>query len=87
LSDYAPYSFIIKVWIEETAEEAGQATWRGHITHVPGGERRYIDSMDDIIAFISLYLEGMGVQFGLRGRASRWLKSCKRYLKGQSWRS
>jgi hypothetical protein len=77
VSEYDPHSFIIKVWIEETAEEAGRATWRGHITHVPGGERRYIDNLDDIIAFVSHYLTGMGVRFGLRARVSRWLKPWK----------
>jgi hypothetical protein len=84
VSEYDPHSFIIKVWIEETAEEAGRATWRGHVTHVPGGERRYIDNMDDIIAFVSHYLEGMGVKFGLRVRMSRWLKPWKQYLKSRS---
>lgn len=77
MSEYDPHSFIVKVWIEETTEEAGRATWRGHITHVPGGERRYIDSLDDIIAFVSHYLRGMGVKFGFRARVSHWLKPGK----------
>jgi hypothetical protein len=81
----APQSFIVKIWLEETAEESGQAKWRGHITHVPSGTRRYLNSMDDIITFISPYLENMGVKFRLRERTSRWLKPWKRYLKGQGW--
>ena len=33
-------SFIVRIWVEETAEESGRSSWRGHITHVPSGERR-----------------------------------------------
>ena len=67
------HPFILKIWLEETAEEAGRATWRGHITHVPSGERRYIQDLDGIAAFISPYLEEMGVRLGAGWRARRWL--------------
>jgi len=60
------HSFVIKVWLEETAEEAGRATWRGHITHVPSGERRYLKDLDDITAFIASYLKGMGIELKTR---------------------
>jgi hypothetical protein len=60
------HPFIVKIWLEETAEEAGRATWRGHITHVPSGERRYIQDLDSISAFIAPYLEAMGVEVTLR---------------------
>ena len=46
------HSFIVKVWLEETVEEAGRAKWRGHITHVPGGERRYLQSLSGIATFV-----------------------------------
>jgi hypothetical protein len=59
------HSFIVKIWLEETAEEAGQATWRGHITHVSDGERRYLKDLDGITAFIAPHLEQMGVKLGL----------------------
>ena len=68
------HSFIVKVWLEETAEEAGQATWRGHITHVSNGERRYLKELDDISMFIASYLEQMGVWFGKRWRVRDWLR-------------
>ena len=51
------HSFVVKVWLEETVEQAGRATWRGHVTHVPSGERRYLEDLDDITAFIAPYLE------------------------------
>jgi hypothetical protein len=31
-------SFIVKVWVEDHAEEAGHRVWRGHITHVSASE-------------------------------------------------
>lgn len=74
LFEFNTHSFIVKVWLEETAEEAGQAIWRGHITHVPSGERRYVKDPDDIPAFIVPYLEGMGVKFGNRLRMGEWLR-------------
>jgi hypothetical protein len=64
------HAFIVKIWLEETAQEAGRATWRGHITHVPSGERRYVKYMREIVAFIAGYLEKMGVD--RRWRVCRW---------------
>jgi hypothetical protein len=68
LIEFNTHSFIVKIWLEETAEEAGQARWRGHITHVPSGERRYVQDLDDIAAFIAPYLEKMGVKLGMEQR-------------------
>jgi len=73
------HSFIIKIWLEETAEEAGRVTWRGHITHVPGGERRYLQDLDKVAAFITPYLEEMGVKVASR-REKRWLERLKACL-------
>ena len=66
-------SFIVKVWIEETDEESGQVIWRGHITHVQGGERKYLKHMDDILEFIVPYLERMGVSLGLCRYLKHWI--------------
>lgn len=60
LEEYT-HSFIVKVWLEETAAEAGRSTWRGHITHVPSGERRYLKDLDELVAFINPFLASMGV--------------------------
>jgi hypothetical protein len=75
----AAQSFIVRVWVEERAAEGGQGTWRGHITHVPGGERRYLKNLDEIGDFISPYLEAMGVKLGIRWRMRYWL----RHLRGR----
>jgi hypothetical protein len=58
-------SFVVKVWLEETVEESGQAKWRGHVTHVSSGNRRYVESLSGIAAFIRPYLERWGVKFGI----------------------
>ena len=54
------HSFIVKIWLEESAEEAGRAKWRGYITHVSSGERRYLEDLNEILLFIAPYLEQMG---------------------------
>jgi hypothetical protein len=72
-NETSTHSFIIKIWLEETLEESGRATWRGHITHVPGGERRYLKQLDDIIAFIAPFLYKIGIKPGLRWRLVHYL--------------
>jgi hypothetical protein len=47
------HSFIIKIWLEETAKEAGRAWWRGHIAQALSGKRRYLYDLDDIAVFIA----------------------------------
>ena len=67
-------SFIVRVWLEETAEEAGQATWRGCVTCVPNGTQQYIQDLDEIPRLIAPYLAAMGVKLGKRSRVQRWLE-------------
>lgn len=67
------HSFIIKVWLEQTAAEAGSAQWRGHITHVPSGKRRYLKDLFDVCVFLVPYLEEMGVHLGFLWKARQWL--------------
>jgi hypothetical protein len=66
-------SFIVRVWVEETAEGAGQGVWRGHITHVSSGRRRYLKNLGEIGDFIAPYLGMMGVRLGVRWRLRCWL--------------
>jgi hypothetical protein len=58
----ASHSFIIKVWVEDMALEKNGNTWRGHITHVISGTRRYLKSLGDVSLFIAPYIEAMGVR-------------------------
>jgi len=68
------FAFIVKIWMEETAGVAGSATWRGHITHVPSGERRYFERLDAIVDFIRVYLNRSGVEVTHRRKLWHWLK-------------
>ncbi len=69
-SEFEAQSFIVKVWVEERAA-GGRGLWRGHITHVSSGKRRYLKNLDDIRNFIAPYLEAMGVKLGMRWRIRR----------------
>ncbi len=73
LSESNSQSFIVKVWVEDSAEETGKAVWHGHITHVTGGQRRYLKNLREIEDFIAPHLEAMGVRLGTRWRVRRWL--------------
>jgi len=63
LSESDVHSFIVRIWLEEEASETQGAIWRGYVTHVPSGERRYIKQLSDLNTFIIPYLEAMGVRF------------------------
>ncbi len=74
LLEFNTHSFIVKIWLEEPAVDNHRATWRGHITHVPSGERRYLKSLWQIVAFIAPYLIAMGVKLNFYLRLQGWLQ-------------
>lgn len=57
-------SFIVKIWVEEPAGEMGHPTWRGHITHIPSGDRKYFEDLNEIIPFMNPYLQAIGIDAG-----------------------
>ena len=65
-------SFIIKFWLEKKTEKARTA-WSGQIKHVPSGAQRYVKSFDEMIDFISPYLNLNGVEHEQVG-IWKWLK-------------
>jgi hypothetical protein len=73
------HSFIAKIWLEE--KEADRALWRGHITHVLSGERRYFQSVDDITAFVISYLVRISVEPPTCNKVMRWLNRLKLCLR------
>lgn len=62
------HSFILKLWLEEFDRKGKGAVWRGHITHVTNGKRRYVQHIIEIVNFIVPYLEEMGVKVYLPWR-------------------
>jgi len=67
------HSFIIKIWLEDSREEAGKARWRGQITHVPDGHRKYIEELSDVIFFLLPYMRSMNVDLGFRWKLWEWI--------------
>jgi hypothetical protein len=81
--DVNTHSFIVKIWIEEAVDEAGGAGWRGHVTHVQSGQRRYVRSLDEIVAFIGPYLESLGAQLDPYQKIRLWLRRWKTLVTGR----
>jgi hypothetical protein len=70
------HPFIVKIWLEEAANEVNTPTWRGRITHVPSGQYSYVDNLDEIVLIIASYLEDSGVKLDIwwriKRRLARW---------------
>ncbi|MCB0082270.1 MAG: hypothetical protein KDE47_15115 [Caldilineaceae bacterium] len=61
IQEPSSHSFIVKIWAEEFVPAQHQAVWRGHITHVGSGERRYLQELDKIAEFIKPYMQELTV--------------------------
>jgi len=59
--DTPSHTFVVRIWLEEAAGATAPGLWRGHITHVLDEQRRYVQSLEEIDAFIAGYLREMGV--------------------------
>ena len=81
-SDPETHSFVVKLWLEETVEESGEAVWRGRITHVASGKQYYVTELDSIAVIIAPYLQEMQVDLGPRWRLGQWLRRGKSALTG-----
>jgi hypothetical protein len=55
-------SFIVKIWVEDTGDSTGTIPWRGSITHVVSGDRRYVKNLEEITRFFKTYLQGIGIE-------------------------
>ena len=64
------HSFIVRIWLEECADESGPAIWRGHITHTLSRERIYFNDLHEILPFIASHLPGRALE--PRPREHRW---------------
>jgi hypothetical protein len=73
LYESSTHSFIVKIWLEERTDDSDPLIWRGHITHVPSGQRRYMRNLDEMTSFVAIFLQDMGVQLGKCWRARQWL--------------
>ena len=77
------HSFVVKLWLEENGDEPDRVDWHGYITHVPGGERRYLRRLSDVSDFIASYLEEMGIESRAQVRVRRCLRRLSLKLTGR----
>ena len=70
------HSFVIKLWLEQSGDDVNRIVWRGYITHVPDGERRYLKKVSDVTDFIDGYLPQLGANSNESGFI-RWLRRLK----------
>jgi hypothetical protein len=68
------HSFVVKIWLEEAATDGHGGAWRGHVTHVPSGERHYFETLTEIADFVMPFLQEMGIRPGVRWRIRLWLR-------------
>jgi hypothetical protein len=53
------HSFIVRIWLEESAAENDPPTWRGNLIHVISGQRVYFSDLESLPGLIRPYLEAM----------------------------
>ena len=70
-------SFLVRIW-RENGKNSADSFWRGHITNVLSGKRKYVQSFDGIVEFIAGYFPAMGVSLNLTWRCRLWLQDLKR---------
>jgi hypothetical protein len=71
------HSFILKFWLDDALENT-KPPWRAKITHVPGGEQRYIKSFDELADFITAHLKWPDLEAPPQGRMRRLIERLKR---------
>jgi hypothetical protein len=71
------HSFVVTIWREETPAESPGRGWRGHITHVPSGERRYLRRLCEIVSFVTAYTGSFDPAPKRRGTLAKWWACCR----------
>ena len=81
LSKDNTHVFIVRIWWEPREIEGAIPKWRGMIEHVPGDKRRYLEDLDEIIAFISPYVGQTGTKPSIRWHMKELLRRLRLHLK------
>jgi hypothetical protein len=64
--------FIVRLWREPREVRGAKLAWRGVVEHIRSGNRRYVNDLAAISAFMVPYLEEMGIQVTSGWRMTRW---------------
>jgi hypothetical protein len=51
------FSFVVRLWNEDSGSEQFSPAWRGHVTSIPAGERYYFTNLNEIPALIASHLK------------------------------
>lgn len=51
------FSFVVRIWTEELPSSDHVPLWRGHLTAIPEGERRYFKNISEIPDLIIAFLK------------------------------
>jgi hypothetical protein len=46
------HSFIVRMWVNDSTQGAEHPDWRGYVTHVPSGDRRYFKTLEELCIYI-----------------------------------
>jgi hypothetical protein len=55
------HSFIARFWLEPREIKDAKPIWRGVVEHVASGQRRYLEDLDEVKAFITVHLQDTGI--------------------------
>lgn len=66
-------AFMIRFWLEDTAQNNKATPWHGQITHVSSGESRYIKDLHGLLDYAVHFLKSMGARIGWDWRIRSWL--------------
>ena len=80
LFETSTHAFVIRIWLEDTAGEDANNLWRGYITHIPSGDKQYIQNLSEIFFFVISYIEKIGIKIPFKWRIAKLVRR-KRYRK------
>ena len=66
------HAFVVKIWLEAAPTPRRPPIWRGHVTHVRSGQRRSVKSLCEIMTFLAIHLQKLGVKPGIVDYVCRW---------------
>ena len=55
------HAFIARFWLEHREIKDAKPIWRGVVEHVASGQRRYLEDLDEVKAFITAHLQNTGI--------------------------